>query len=1808
MPQTLKLGKESARVLGIPSIEFPDDATLIEMTDFVNQQLQRTQAPPPPPPPSQPAQVPQEQEGGGAIDFLSALATGAAGLSAGAAGGVEFTAGLAEDVLGVGGELEAKAGAVRQRFLARAEELRPPTGPQFEQVLAQEGLGPAVRELLQPRNVALQLTEQIPNMATMLGGFGVIKAGAKIAGAGPKIASLIAAGGGGTLGVLPESAAAVAEVERQVGSRKQRQQVFAATTAVTGFLNSLGLGVILRQLPDGLFGKVVAAMLRGGAEAGTEVLEEPANAIILKSVGLEGDPLRSLIAGIEVVPAAFIMGGGVSLLSTAFTPETAAELARRERGKDLDPELVQQEERFEFTDEERRAFRRTFSLPEEEGEAGSQIVEELVTTLSKDYEGLTPREYLQALLVGQFPGDEGAVIGEVEALRQALGQTDTAAFAQTLGVPQTQLQQESEAVEITRNEEGRVLAPNGEPSQLNEFLARVTRTPSFRNFYKDSVVLDQNREPLPRFHTTRAQQPITEGGFLPGTHFGTAQAAEDRFQQVTQGSEQARDILGFSTLPTFLSISNPLRIEDAGDFGSPSNIAAALRRADVPRTLSNRVTAIAQLMQVDLNEVPSPFNARFPAIMEQAQKDIQAEIEKAGFDGFVYENESEDVGSDSLVIFQTAQAKSTFNRGGFDPVAASTLLQGTEAIKGAVLGIGVEGGVAPMKDAVRYLIRGFQAADISTAMHEWAHFAALTAQGEAKRVIEEGHKRGPIEGWKTKDHEDFAKAFEMYLFKGETKNKDLEGAMHVVKQGLIRIYRTISRIAGSLLLTTERRAAFDFLLGHEFNTNTELGLEQLTAVEQEVNAALLQGGDKPLDPKEVKRINSINLDVWRDDPASLEFVAEFAQSLEPKPKVPWAVTEARAMEELRKSPIQLLRRVETMARDKQQASAYEVLALQRLWYRFNSILISSSAGVFGGKKVTEAQQRAYDVMRRRTGEALQAHANLAGVNLNAFKIFAATKQLTDSILTMAEEGALTDRQLRRINETDFSSLAKIRELYSEFKSGPIRRALVGMWYASALTNPRTLTRNLIGNMGWFVYVIAEQPVIAAYDGIMARIEGRPREVYASESLQLMGAVMRGVLFQNKEANRGVANAILGIQNKEGASTKWDEGLMGKHTIRWADELLVKILGKTDPSELGVGAKTLAGLMNAGLRGLMAGDFWFKAVAREAFLGTAPGAGGLLPGVRGIVNVRIQQRERFLIQTQNLDPAAARGEAEQQVYDQFILDDIRQNASAKAWSSFKAARHAQRKGGVPLTEAQQRALFEQQGGRTGEVFNKTFQRIIEGNAPIIQEFKEGKRQSIKEEAERTGEALTDNQIEARSEPSRKELEELLPQAVGQAAREASAQRLEEFMTFQTPPFSGSWTARVQEWKAAHPFMGVALFPFIVTIANLTKRGGELIPVLGVPIAKISRLTPAEVMAKQTTGLLLGITIWQMFEEGILTGPPPEDEDERQAWKRIGRLPWSVRIGNKWIDYRVFEPFNLPISIVASIRETYNRVIEDRERERRINPSLAELSGVEAFAENIDASVEALAKVTNALRQTFVDSTYMQNVAGYLGTATNAERGFERLAASLVPYNSMTRSVRDSMQQAAGTGPFTPEDPGVVQQVLRGTPNVSSILEMFGAEFPESWTQAFQSLEGEPQLNVFGEPVLRPNDVFKEWLPAGIRQLSPLVVREETVDAVEQSFITSGWYPNLPGRQLKLLGSDAELTRLEDDVYRRYLQSVGPLLKQQFGRMVQSPHFQRLEKDQQALLLDRRFQAVIRPFQRRAKLEQLQRRIESSRASR
>lgn len=193
----------------------------------------------------------------------------------------------------------------------------------------------------------------------------------------------------------------------------------------------------------------------------------------------------------------------------------------------------------------------------------------------------------------------------------------------------------------------------------------------------------------------------------------------------------------------------------------------------------------------------------------------------------------------------------------------------------------------------------------------------------------------------------------------------------------------------------------------------------------------------------------------------------------------------------------------------------------------------------------------------------------------------------------------------------------------------------------------------------------------------------------------------------------------------------------------------------------------------------------------------------------------------------------------------------------------------------------------------------------------------------------------------------------------------------------------WAMR--QWnKFGQSTVGQHVIPFMRIIWNATKYNYERSPVGGVKAAiDVARYATARARGKPTFpatelyeriarplyGTLAGLALIAAAGEDNLTGPLPEDDEEKKAWRREGKTPFSVRVAGHWVPTALAPGLNATLVQVMTIRDFQRRAAlkgEPMDAEHyarlvgRLVSTIATNMAFQPFAQNL---YEALDKVFN-----------------------------------------------------------------------------------------------------------------------------------------------------------------------------------------------------------------------------------------------------
>jgi hypothetical protein len=210
-----------------------------------------------------------------------------------------------------------------------------------------------------------------------------------------------------------------------------------------------------------------------------------------------------------------------------------------------------------------------------------------------------------------------------------------------------------------------------------------TKGAAFKDWFGDSVVRDENGEPLVVYRGQHGASGELESR-LPSLTFSTAQAASLYAEQPNNRADTAQAPVVF---PVYLAVENPIVNDPTDPYIDLSVLEAALGR--------DAVVAVARQFAADLEQTGAwdAFDgfeniedviARAPErlgelpVLAFKVLDDAALVEKlraAGFDGAVHAGVGQTFESPEYRVFDQSQVKSVNNRGSFDPNATNILYQ-----------------------------------------------------------------------------------------------------------------------------------------------------------------------------------------------------------------------------------------------------------------------------------------------------------------------------------------------------------------------------------------------------------------------------------------------------------------------------------------------------------------------------------------------------------------------------------------------------------------------------------------------------------------------------------------------------------------------------------------------------------------------------------------------------------------------------------------------------------------------------------------------------------------------------------------------------------------------------------------------------------------------------------------------------------------------------------------------------------------------------------------------------------------------------
>jgi hypothetical protein len=373
----------------------------------------------------------------------------------------------------------------------------------------------------------------------------------------------------------------------------------------------------------------------------------------------------------------------------------------------------------------------------------------------------------------------------------------------------------------------------------------------------------------------------------------------------------------------------------------------------------------------------------------------------------------------------------------------------------------------------------------------------------------------------------------------------------------------------------------------------------------------------------------------------------------------------------------------------------------------------------------------------------------------------------------------------------------------------------------------------------------------------------------------------------------------------------------------------------------------------------------------------------------------------------------------------------------------------------------------------------------------------------------------------------------------------AMKQAKYSTFMDDP--GKISRTIIEARDNVP-MGRMVVPFVNTIGNLLKRGAEMTPGLGLAMTK--GRNPADVAAKQIEGSVIAFLTLMKAHKGEITGAAPDRPNEREAFYRQGKQPWSIKLGDNWVQYRRVEPLNTPIAIAATAHDKIMNAPDEQ------------------------TATETFYKVATAFKDNLLDASYLSGMSVLFDRHGSKAKGMvQRTATSLVPYSGFWRSINRAWEaQTKG------------QAKRRDT---SEWMGALSETVPGFWDKV------PVKLNVWGE------EKVIEGGPA--RQLIPWRWSKAKDSQLENTLQKLNVYPGFPKKTFEYKG---KTMKMDEDIYSGYLVEAGSKMKERLVKKVGMKLFKTNMKngtryEQLESSIDSLIRATRTPYRNRAIRKQLKR---------
>lgn len=326
---------------------------------------------------------------------------------------------------------------------------------------------------------------------------------------------------------------------------------------------------------------------------------------------------------------------------------------------------------------------------------------------------------------------------------------------------------------------------------------------------------------------------------------------------------------------------------------------------------------------------------------------------------------------------------------------------------------------------------------------------------------------------------------------------------------------------------------------------------------------------------------------------------------------------------------------------------------------------------------------------------------------------------------------------------------------------------------------------------------------------------------------------------------------------------------------------------------------------------------------------------------------------------------------------------------------------------------------------------------------------------------------------------------------------------KYQTFTDAP--GKLANLIEQARTDFPLLRVVL-PFYkipARILSYTFERSPIAPLMSAYQANIAAGGAREALARSQMGLgtAMMLATADAVLSGQVTGSGPPDKSQRSAMMDTGWLPYSMKVGDRWVQYNKIETVGSSMAMAADVVET--------------------LHGYSQAVNGDNADMEKLAVATGlSIAQDITSKTYLEGLS----------RIFEAIANPKTEGEAQARAMAGSVVPAGVAAVDRVQDP-YQRQVYTMMDAIKSRVPGLSESLP-------------PRRDVWGEPIKHESGMGKAY-----DLLSPFATREPADSPIDKEIVRLGANVNLPAAKVSF-GQGATIDLHKDPaLYSRYVELAG-----------------------------------------------------------